>query len=67
MVFPKKLHLNLIFLVLLGKIFLFPEKKNLFFRRKREDELSKKIHGNMLFFFKRSDKMVFPKTNCTRI
>ena len=39
----KKLHWNLIFLVLSGKmIFLFPENMILFFRRKMKDHLSQK-------------------------
>ena len=44
MVFPKKLHWNMIFLVVLsGKmIFLFPENMILFFRRKMKDDLSQK-------------------------
>ena len=51
MVFQKKLHWNMIFLVLLGKMkFLFPENMILFFRQKMKDDLSpKKIHGNMIF------------------
>ena len=40
----------MIFLVLSGKmIFLFPENMVLFFRQKMKDDLSKKIHGNMIF------------------
>ena len=41
----------MIFLVVLsGKIiFLFPENMTLFFRRKMKDDLSQKIHGNMIF------------------
>ena len=44
MVFPKKSHGNMIFLVVLsGKmIFLFPENMILFFRRKMKDDLSQK-------------------------
>ena len=43
MVFPKKSHWNMIFLVLSGKmIFIFPENMVLFFRRKRKDDLSQK-------------------------
>ena len=50
MVFPKKSHWNMIFLVLSGKmIFLFPENMILFFRRKMKDDLSQEIHGNMIF------------------
>ena len=50
MVFPKKLHWNMIFLVSSGKIFLFPKNMILFFRRKIENDLSQKIHGNMIYF-----------------
>ena len=44
MVFPKKSHCNMIFVVVLpGKvIFLFPENMILFFRRKMKDDLSQK-------------------------
>ena len=43
MVFPKKLHWNMIFLALSGKMmFLFPENMILFFRHKRKDDLSQK-------------------------
>ena len=43
MIFPKKLHWNMIFLVSSGKmIFLFPENMILFFRRKMKDDLSQK-------------------------
>ena len=50
MVFPKKLCWNIIFLVLLGKmIFPFPENMILHLRRKMKDDLSLKIHGNMIF------------------
>ena len=60
--FQKKLHWNMIFLVLPGKmIFRFPENMLLFFRRKMKDHLSrkiKKIHRNMIFSVY-SVKMVF--------
>ena len=50
MVFAKKLRRNMIFLVLPGKmIFLFPENMISHVRRKMKDDLSKKIHGNMIF------------------
>ena len=51
MIFPKKSHWNMIFLVVLfGKmIFLFPENMILFFRQKMKDDLSQEIHGNMIF------------------
>ena len=64
MVFPKKLHWNMIFLVVLfGKvIFLFPENMILFFRRKMKDDLSqKKNTWKYDIFFKCSEKFVFPK------
>ena len=51
MVFPKKLRRNMIFLVLSGKmIFLFPENMILHVRWKMKDNLSWKIHENMIFF-----------------
>ena len=51
MVFPKKLHYNMIFLVLSGKmIFLFLENMILNLRRKMKDDLSYKIQGNMIFY-----------------
>ena len=50
MVFPKKLRWNMIFLVLSRKmIFLFPENMILHLRGKMKDDLSQKIHGNMIF------------------
>ena len=43
MVFSKKLHWNMIFFVLSGKmIFLFPENMVLLFRREMKDDLSQK-------------------------
>ena len=49
MVFPKKLCWNIIFVVLSGKVtFLFPENMILPLRRKMKDDLSQKIHGNMI-------------------
>ena len=49
-VFPKKSHWNIIFLVLSGNImFLFPENMVLHFRRKMKDDLSPKIHGILIF------------------
>ena len=49
-VFPKKLRLNMIFLVSSGKvIFLFPKNMILPLGRKMKDDLSKKTHGNMIF------------------
>ena len=50
MFFPKKLHWNMIFLVLSGKtILLHPENMILFFRRKLKDDISQKIHANKIF------------------
>ena len=50
MVFPKQLHWNMIFLVASSrKIIFFPENMILFFRWKMKDDLSQKIHGNMIF------------------
>ena len=44
MVFPKKLHCNMIFLALSEKIiFIFLKNMNLFFRRKTKDKISQKI------------------------
>ena len=64
MVFPKKSHWNMIFLVLSGKmIFLFPENMILFFRHKRKDDLSQKNTWKYDIFFKCSEKMVFPKNS----
>ena len=63
MVFPKKLHWNIIFLILSGKmIFLFPENMILFSRHKRKDDLSRHKRKDDLFF-KYSEKMVFPKNS----
>ena len=62
MIFPKKSHWNIIFLVSSGKlIFLFPENMILFFRRKMKDDLSQKNTLKYHIFFKCSEKMVFPK------
>ena len=64
MVFRKKSHWNMIFLVLSGKmIFLFPENMILFFRHKRKDDLSQKNTWKYDIFFKCSEKMVFPKNS----
>ena len=62
MVFPKKLHWNIICFVLPGKmIFLFPENMIWFLRQKMKDDLSKKSTWKYDIFFKYSEKMVFPK------
>ena len=42
MIFPKKLHWYMIFLVLSGKVFLFPRNMILSFRRKRKYDLCQK-------------------------
>ena len=68
MVFPKKLHWNMIFPALTGKIFLFLENMILFFRRKMKDDLFHKR--------KKKEKMIFSanvlkkwssQNNCTGI
>ena len=59
--FQKKLHWNMIFLKLLGKMILFPGNIILFFRRKMKDDLSQKNTWKYDIFFKCSEKMVFPK------
>ena len=62
MVFPKKLHWNIILLISSGKmIFLFPENMILFSRHKRKDDLSQKNTWKYDISFKCSEKMVFPK------
>ena len=63
MVFPKKSHWNMIFLVVLsGKmIFFVPENLILFFRWKMKDDLSQKNTWKYDIFFKCPKKMVFPK------
>ena len=49
-VFSKKLHWTLVFLVLSGKmVFRFFESTILFFRRKMKDDLSQKIYWKMIF------------------
>ena len=62
MIFPKKSHWNMTFLVVLSgkKIFLFPENMILFFRRTMKDDLSQKNTWKYIFF-KCPEKMVFPK------
>ena len=61
MVFPKKSHWNMIFLVLSGKmIFLFPENMILFFRHKMKDDLSQKNIWKYDIFYRYFRKMVFP-------
>ena len=58
----KKLHWNMVFLVLSGKmIFLFPENMILLFRLKRKVDLSQTNTWKYDVFFKCSEKMVFPK------
>ena len=60
--FQKKLHWNIIFLVLSGKmISIFPQNMILLFRRKRKDYFSQKNPWKYNVFFKCSEKMIFPK------
>ena len=47
--FQKKLHWNMIFLVLSGKMVFFPKKTYFFFGREIEDDLFQEILGNMIF------------------
>ena len=68
-VFPKKLHGNMIFLVLSGKLVPVPPKLWVFFSFFGNlDELSREIHGNMAFFvymykFYKYDITLLPKKN----
>ena len=68
-VFPKKLHRNMIFLVLSGKLVPVPPKLWVFFSFFGNlDELSREIHGNMAFFvymykFYKYDITLLPKKN----
>ena len=55
--FPKKLHRNMIFFALSGKMVILFSKNILFFRRKMKDDLSRKCD----IFCGCSEKMVFPK------
>ena len=64
MVFPKKLHGNMIFLVL----FIFAENMIFFFERKVKDDFSQEINVNMIFsvyMYKcyKYDITVLPKKN----
>ena len=60
--FQKKLHWNMILLILSRKIvFIFPENMILFFRRKMKDDLSQKNTWKYYIFVKCSKKTVFPK------
>ena len=61
MVFPKKLRWNIIFLVLSGKIFLFPKNMILPPDGKWKMIFLKKITWKYDIFFKCSEKMVFSK------
>ena len=60
MIFPKKSHWNMIFLVSSGKKN-FSQKNILFFRQKMKVDLSQKNTWKYDIFFKCSKKMVFPK------
>ena len=65
MVFPTKLRWNMIFLVLLGKmIFSSPENMILHLRRNMKDDLSWKIHGNMIFSSDLLKRWSFQKGLC---
>ena len=67
MVFPKKLHCHIIFLVLSGKmVFLYPENIFLFYRQKMKYDLSHKIYENMIFSANVLKWWSFEK-NCTGI
>ena len=57
----KKLHWNMIFLVLSGKIFLFIENMILPLRRKMKDDLSQKSTWKYDIFFKHSENTIFSK------
>ena len=62
MVFPRKLHWNMIFLVVSEKmIFLFFKNLILFLRQKVKDDLSQKNTWKYDIFYKYSEKMAFPK------
>ena len=62
-IFSKKSHWNMIFLVVLfGNMkLLFPENMILFFRWKMKDDISQKNTWKYNIFFKCPKKMVFPK------
>ena len=63
MVFPKKSHWNIIFLVSLrNMIFLFLENMILFFRRKMKDDLPQKNTWKYDIFFKCSKRLSFQKS-----
>ena len=65
MVFPEKLHWNIIFLVLSGKmIFLFPKNIILHPRWKMKDDLSQKIHRNTIFSSNFLKRWSFQKRPC---
>ena len=50
MIFLKKWHWNMIFLIPWGKMaFLFHENMIFFYGREMKDDISQKIHGNMMF------------------
>ena len=67
MVFPKKSHWNMIFLVSSGKmIFLFPKNMIFFFRRKMKDEFLKK-YMEIWYFLQIFWKDGLSKKNCTGI
>ena len=63
MVFPRKLHWNMIFLVAWSEkmVFLFPANIILFFRRKMKDGLPQKNTWKYDILFKYPEIIVFPK------
>ena len=67
-VLPKRLHWNMIFLVLSGKMVFLFWKNILFFRRKMKDDLSQKIHGKIYlvkmvfyYYFVKKTEMIFSR------
>ena len=61
--FQKKSRLNMIFLVLSGKMVFFFRKIYFFFGRKMEDDLSQEIHGNIfsVYMYKSYKYDILPK------
>ena len=80
MVFPKKSHWNMIFLVLSEKmVFFFQKIWYFFFGRKMKDDFSQEIHGNMIFsvymykyykyditLLQKNSKMIFSRKNTVK-
>ena len=68
MVFLEKLRWNMIFLVLSGKvIYPFPEKMILHLWHKMKNDLSKKIHGNLIFSSGPPKRWSFQKGPCWHV